>query len=159
MTRYEDYAFDIECLPHLFTCITHRISDGARWTHIITSWLNQGREFNYFLNQIKHNNGRQVGYNNLAYDYPMIHLIMSLNGIVNNQILYAKSMSIINSDFNDYSHTIWDNDRFIPQLDLMKVHHFDNVNKRTSLKLLEFNMRMKTIEELELDFNQPVTPD
>ena len=84
---------------------------------------------------------------------------MSLNGIVNNQILYAKSMSIINSDFNDYSHTIWDNDRFIPQLDLMKVHHFDNVNKRTSLKLLEFNMRMKTIEELELDFNQPVTPD
>lgn len=159
MSKYEDYAFDIECLPNLFTCITHRISDGARWTHIITPWLNQGREFNYFLNQIKHNNGRQVGYNNLAYDYPIIHLIMSLNGIVNNQILYAKSMSIINSDFNDYSHTIWDNDRFIPQLDLMKVHHFDNSAKRTSLKLLEFNMRMKTIEELELDFNQPVTPD
>ena len=96
--RYEDSAFDIECLPNLFTCITHRISDGARWTHIITPWLNQGREFNYFLDQIKHNNGRKVGYNNLAYDYPMIHLTMSLNGIVNNQILYAKSMSIINSD-------------------------------------------------------------
>ena len=53
------------------------------------------------MDTIKHNNGRQVGYNNLAYDYPMIHLIMSLNGIMNNQILYAKSISIINSDFND----------------------------------------------------------
>lgn len=153
-----DYAFDLECLPNFFSLIATRIEDDAKWKFIITPWLNQGRELNLFLHQLRDSGGRMVGFNNLGYDYPMVHMIMSYNGIIDNTTLYSKSSAIINSDFNDWSHQIWDKDRFIPQIDLMRVHHFDNQAKRTSLKLLEFNMRMDSIEELELDFTKPVKP-
>jgi len=153
-----DYCFDIECLSNLFTIRFTRVTDGAKWKFIITPWLNQGRELNMFLHQVRNSDGRLVGFNNLGYDYPMVHMIMELNGIIDNATLYSKSTQIINAEFNDWSHQIWDRDRFIPQIDLMRVHHFDNQAKRTSLKLLEFNMRMDSIEELELDFNKPVRP-
>ena len=156
--KYTDYGYDIECLPNLFTIVITRIEDGDSWTFVISPWLNQGKELNVLLNQIMLSNGRMVGYNNLGYDYPMVHLIMDYSGSVNNQILYNKSKSIIDADFNDRSHFLWDNERRIPQLDLMRIHHFDNAAKRTSLKLLEFNMMMDSIQELELDFNAPVKP-
>ena len=158
MSQYTDYAFDLECLPNFFSLIATRIEDDTKWKFIITPWLNQGRELNLFLHQLRDSGGRMVGFNNLGYDYPMVHMIMSYNGIIDNTTLYSKSSAIINSDFNDWSHQIWDKDRFIPQIDLMRVHHFDNQAKRTSLKLLEFNMRMASIEELELDFAKPVRP-
>ncbi len=158
MSKYTDYAFDLECLPNFFSLIATRITDDAKWKFIITPWLNQGRELNLFLHQLRDSGGRMVGFNNLGYDYPMVHMIMSYNGVIDNTTLYSKSSAIINADFNDWSHQIWDQDRFIPQIDLMRVHHFDNQAKRTSLKLLEFNMRMDSIEELELDFNKPVKP-
>ena len=154
--RFTDYAFDLECLPNLFTAIITRVEDLAQWEFVISPWVNQGRELNLFIHQLKDSNGRMVGFNNVGYDYPMIHFIMMASGLVNNASLYSKSVAIVTSDFNDRSHMIWDDQRFIPQLDLMRVHHFDNKAKMTSLKLLEFNMRMESIEELELDFNKPV---
>ena len=154
--KYTDYGFDIECLPNVFTIIITRIEDGAKWTFVISQWVNEGKELNILLNQIAMSNGRMVGYNNLGYDYPMIHLIMQYNGNVNNVILYNKSRSIIDADFNDRSHRIWDNETLVPQLDLRAIHHFDNKAKLTSLKLLEFNMMMDSIEEFELDFNAPL---
>ena len=39
----------------------------------------------------------------------------------------------------------------VPQIDLYKIHHFDNPAKATSLKILEFNMRSNTIENLPFD--------
>lgn len=154
--RFTDYTFDIECLPNLFTIIITRVDDLAQWEFVVSPWVNQGRELNLFLHQLKNSGGRMVGFNNVGYDYPMAHFIMMANGMVNNASLYAKSSAIVTSDFNDRSHMIWDDQRFIPQLDLMRVHHFDNKAKMTSLKLLEFNMRMDSIEELALDFNKPV---
>ena len=157
-SKYTDYGYDIECLPNFFSIIITRVTDRSSWRFIITPWCNQGRELNMFLNHLRNSNGRMVGFNNLAYDYPMVHMVLSYSGMVTNEMLYSKSQSIINADFNDWSHQIWDTDRFIPQIDLLKVHHFDNQAKRTSLKMLEFNMRMDSIEELELDFNKPVKP-
>ena len=154
--KFTDYGFDIECLPNFFSVIITRREDGAKWKYIIAPWLNQGVDLNILLNQMKLSYGRMVGFNNLAYDYPMIHLIMQYNGNVNNAILYNKSQAIINADWNDRSHRIWANETLIPQLDLRAIHHFDNKAKLTSLKLLEFNMRMDSIEELELDFNKPI---
>lgn len=157
--KFTDYGYDIECLPNFFSIIINRREDGSKWKFIIAPWLNQGVELNVLLNQIKLSHGRMVGFNNLAYDYPMIHLIMLYNGNVNNAVLYNKSQAIINADWNDRSHRLWDNETLIPQLDLRAIHHFDNKAKLTSLKLLEFNMRMDSIEELELDFNKPINQE
>jgi hypothetical protein len=156
--KFTDYCYDIECLPNVFTVIFTRVDDGAKWKFVITPWLNQGKELNVFLSQLQMSGGRMVGYNNLGYDYPMIHLIMQYNGNVNNAVLHNKTKAIIGADFNDRSHRLWDNETLIPQLDLRSIHHFDNKAKMTSLKILEFNMMLESVKELEMDFNKPIRP-
>lgn len=153
------YTYDLECLPNFFSCRMTRKEDGAKWCFEISDWKNEGVALYTLLVQIKMTKGRMQGYNNLAYDYPMIHLIIQYQGHVNNAVLYNKSRAIFaarDSD-NNREHFVWDNERFIDQIDLMLIHHFDNKAKMTSLKLLEFNMRLDNIDELELDFNAPVT--
>ena len=45
-------------------------------------------------------------------------------------------------------HLVKPSDRFVTQIDLFKIHHFDNKARATSLKVLEFNMRSDSIEDL-----------
>ena len=54
-------------------------------------------------------------------------------------------MAIIQSRNEDdkFSHTVFPSDRFVDQIDLFKIHHFDNKAKMTWLKALEFNMRLR----------------
>lgn len=108
-----------------------------------------------FLNE---NKGRMIGFNNLGYDYLLIHLIVQCSGVISHQQLYDKSRSIFTATQDQrFAMTIWDNQRFVNQVDLMKIHHFDNMAKATSLKMLENNMRSDDIKELPFDPLKPVT--
>jgi hypothetical protein len=62
--------------------------------------------------------------------------------------------------FNEpFRHTVWENKHIVPQLDLYKMNHYDNPNRRTSLKDLEFNMNMDKIDAFELDFDADLAVD
>jgi len=95
-----------------------------------------------------------VGFNNLGYDYPVLHWI--LQGNLNrfsqpqlNDIIYQKSIAIILTPWEDrFSNSIYPNQEIVRQVDLSKIHHFDNRNKRTRLKMLEINMRLPFVEDL-----------
>ena len=108
------------------------------------------------LAHILHSNGRMSGFNNMGYDWPLLDVLWQSQGHVTHEQLYAKSQAIFSS-FNRFEHIIWQ--PAIPQVDLYKIHHFDNQAKSTSLKLLEFNMRMDDIQELPFDPKYPVTYD
>ena len=155
MQQYH-YHYDFENFAN-FSCVTFiREEDDAMWVFEISPWLNQGRELNVFLNQIRLSGGRMVGFNNVGYDYPITHLVMQYQGIVTPEILYNRGQTIIRAE-NRWENVIWPSDRFIPQLDLFLIHHFDNKAKSTSLKLLEFNMRMNDIQELPFSPHIPLT--
>lgn len=149
------YTFDIECLPNVFTCVTTHLASGTQWVHEISDRTNQGNEFTTFLNQLKECGATQIGYNNIHYDYPIIHFIMT-NPWVTYREIYQKSKAIIESN-DRFAHTVWESDHLIKQIDLLKIHHFDNPNKRTSLKALEVAMRMDNVTEFELDWNSDVS--
>lgn len=151
-----DYIYDIECFRNFFSFRCTRYSDGAKWCYEISDWYHQGADLFVFLTQVAGSGGRMVGFNNVGYDYPMLHTLMQYQGNVSNAILYNKSQSIIQSE-NRWENMIWERDRFVPQLDLFMIHHFDNKAKTTSLKLLEFNMMLDNIEELPYDPNYLVT--
>jgi len=155
----EIYWYDIECLPNLFTCCIERDSDGGKWQFEISPWYHQGRELYNLLMQIKQSGGRMGGYNNYGFDYPVIHQLMQAQGNITASEMKHKADYIIEAGKRGdrFSNIIWDDNQFVPQLDLMKIHHFDNVAKMTSLKLLEFNMRMEEIVELDIPFDKEVT--
>jgi len=154
-----DWIYDIETYPNVFTASFLHAACGIRQRFQITPWVNQLPHLCQFLSMLAKNGCRLVGFNNVGFDYPVIHYIMQQSVYVNVESIYQKAASIIDSDFNDYSHIIWDSEVIIPQLDLYKIHHFDNKSRRTGLKMLEFNMCSDDIEDLPYEAGLPLTED
>lgn len=148
----EYYPYDIETYLNCFTIVFKRHSDKAQWRFEISPWKNEGFELYIFIQQIANSNGVMVGFNNWFFDYPVLHKLMERQGQVNAAFLYRYGQQIINDGkggpLAKWQHAVWDRDQYCPQIDLFRIHHFDNKAKMTSLKLLEFNMRMNDIQEL-----------
>jgi hypothetical protein len=144
------YWYDLESYMNLFSCCIERDCDGAKWQFEISDWFHQGVELNELLLQIKASGGRLGGFNNYGFDYPLLHMLMQVQGNIDSQTLKHKCNYIIacGKAGDRFSNNITDKHQYVPQLDLMKIHHFDNIAKATSLKILEFNMRMDDIIEL-----------
>jgi len=146
-----NYVYDIETYPNVFTLAVEHSEAPLCWSFEISDHRNDSKEIIEFLQYLKDTNARMVGYNNLGFDYPVLHTLIRM-GKSNAQSLYDKAMAIIHSQDDDengkWMHQVNPSDRFVEQLDLFKIHHFDNKARATSLKVLEFNMRSDTIEDL-----------
>jgi len=154
-----DYVYDIETYPNVFTLAVEHSQAPLRWSFEISDWRNDSRDIVAFLQYLKDTNARMVGFNNLGFDYPVLHTLIRM-GRSDAPTLYQKAMSIINSqDEGDgkWAHQINPSDRFVPQIDLFKIHHFDNKARATSLKVLEFNMRSDNIEDLPFPVGTTLT--
>ena len=145
-----DYVFDIETYPNVFTLAVEHADAPLRWMFEISDWRNDSREIVAFLLLLKESGARMVGFNNLGFDYPILHMLIRM-GHSDAKTLYQKAQSIIASQDGDksrWTHLVKPSDRFVTQIDLFKIHHFDNKARATSLKVLEFNMRSDSIEDL-----------
>jgi hypothetical protein len=143
------WIYDIETYPNIFSAGFKNPETGEKCLFEISWRKNQIMEFMSFLSSLRLENCYMCGFNNVGFDYPVIHFIIENQDKINVLDIYYKAMAIINAPWNNrFAHVIWDNDQHVKQLDLFKIHHFDNVSKKTSLKVLEFNMRMDFIEDL-----------
>jgi hypothetical protein len=149
-------VYDIETYPNSFTCAMSTPDRTWQATYEISEWRDDRIMFVDTLTHMKKTGHHMVGFNNERFDYPVIH------GIVHDELktaadIYARAMEIINADFNDWSHVVWSNAQYVPQIDLYRVHHFDNAAKRTSLKILEFNLRMPHVRTLPFEVGTMLT--
>lgn len=144
-----DYVYDIETFPNVFTLAVEHAEAPIRWSFEISERRNDSKEIIEFLRYLSDTSARMVGYNNLGFDYPVVHTLMQM-GYSDAQTLYNKAMAIIHAqdDDNRWMHSVKPSDRHVEQIDLFKIHHFDNKARATSLKVLEFNMRSDSIEDL-----------
>lgn len=142
-----DYIYDLETFPNVFTMTVDSIANGTRWVFEISQRRDDRGAIAQFINWLSATNARMVGYNNIGFDYPVLHFLLLTNPSVKQ--IYDFAMKIINGDHSRrFDHIIWDRDQIVPQVDLFKIHHFDNVAKATSLKVLEFNMRSANVQDL-----------
>ena len=151
MGRKPTYIYDLETYPNIFTAAFFNVDTHLGYLFEISDRVNNLTRLLYFCTYLQKTNATLVGYNNLAFDYPIIHAIMHAimheNEVVTVEGLYDFSQDIINTPYQDrFRHTI--RSPLIRQIDLLKIHHFDNVSKATSLKTLEINMRMDNVEDL-----------
>lgn len=147
-----DFVYDLETYPNIFTCAIREAYTDNRWLFEISDRMNQAVElYNFLLVLMDKDNYRMVGFNNIGFDYPILHLFMQNHSITTTAMLYDKAQKIIDSNKfpnQRWVHQVWESEHFIQQVDLFKIHHFDNRAKSTSLKLLEFNMRSDNIKDL-----------
>jgi hypothetical protein len=162
MIQWTEYGYDVESFANVFTCIVKRIDTGHRWIFEITPWRDHSPHLVQFLRILAATgSARMVGFNNVGYDYPMLHEVVNLHaaqGFVLPEQLFAKNQQIIGAqDSQRFGSTIWK--PLVPQLDLYKIHHFDNNAKRTGLKALEFCMRADNVADLPFPVGSTLSQD
>lgn len=159
MTFSLDHAivYDIETLPNCFTLTAETLRGDTVSTWEISEYRDDRAHLIAWFNWLNSNQIPMIGFNSVGFDYPVCHFIY-MNPTCTVEQIYDKAMSIINS-FDNFGHMIWDRDRFAPQIDLFKVHHFDNPAKTTSLKALQINMRSPTVVDSPVEFGTNLTPE
>jgi len=150
-----DYIYDIETYPNVFTLTIEHCVNAQRVVFEISPWRNDSAAIIGYLRELKNTNSRMVGFNNLGFDYPIIHKLINM-GSSDARTLYDFGQSIINSQNSDnrWRYQVRVSDRHVEQIDLFKIHHFDNRARSASLKMIEFNMRSDNIKDLPFPVGQ-----
>lgn len=148
-TDSRDYIYDIETFPNVFTNTVYHPYSDQWYVFELSRRMNDLPQMLLFFQHLRTNGSRMVGFNNIGFDYPVIHHIIKSGNNTSVADIYRKVRKIIDSPREArFAHTVWENEWEVDQIDLYKVHHFDNMSRATSLKMLEFNMRMDRVEDL-----------
>lgn len=152
------WCWDVETYPNCFTVIAQRTDTPERVVFEISDRRNDAMALYEWIHGLR--GAVMVGFNNLGFDYPVLHHCLTV-GPLSAEGAYAKAMAIIDSqgDENRWAHMVWPSDMIVPQLDLYKIHHFDNRAKSTGLKALEIAMRSESVEDLPFPVGTYLTSD
>jgi hypothetical protein len=156
----QSVVFDIETYPNTFTlCALDAESDSGGVFEISPRRDDREAMFRWLF-WLSQNRIEMIGFNNIGFDYPVIHAMMNNPTGATADFAYRKAMSIIQGQNNDrFGSIIWPNERYIPQIDLFKIMHFDNKARSTSLKSLEFAMRSASVEDLPFPVGTMLTAE
>ena len=150
-------VYDCEVFPNCFLLTAEQLFGGQVSTWEISQYRDDRQYLFQYLYWLRDTQSPMVGFNNVGYDYRMVHYLLQ-NPNATYDDLYQLNNTIIASK-DRFGGMIWDRDRFIPQIDLMLVHHFDNQAKRCSLKQLEVAMRSSNVMESRIPFGTVLTPE
>ena len=86
-----------------------------------------------------------------------MNLSINHEGLLICKKIYKWAQEQIESMRGEFANTVKQKIDIFPQIDLFKIHHFDNKAKSTSLKMLEFNMKSHNIEDLPFPVGHALT--
>lgn len=158
-TDVKFYTWDIETFPNIFTFTGKFRGDSRIQTFEISSRKNMRSELIQWLNYLKSEKTIMVGFNNLGFDYPIIHEMLNSPYTFDAIKAYQLCMQIINSGDHNLNHAVRYENRHVDQLDVFKMNHFDNRAKTTSLKSLQFAMRSDSVEDLPFEVGKILTSE
>ena len=147
--------YDIETLKELFLVVVYKPDTDVTYEFQVSRWTNQLDAFIRFTEE--HDEHYWVGYNNLRFDSQVVEWIIRNHqnwheiGALDVCALIAQKAADIIHDANydvfpEYREEWLSN----KQIDLFRVNHYDNKNRRVSLKRLEFEMDLENIEEMPI---------
>lgn len=155
---FNDWIYDLECYPNIWTMAVCFANGSGMRVFEISDRKNDQMEMLDFCRKVMQGKHRMVGFNNLGYDYPLLHYILEKAKIAKKQgvpfnitagEIYRHSQSFFEKNKDDrFGNNIQSRLVHLTQVDLFKIWHYDNKNKTTGLKMLEFNMRSRNIEDL-----------
>jgi hypothetical protein len=152
------YIYDLETFPNCFLFSGKFFNEDKFHTFELSSRKNMRGELLSWLSYLQNSGVQMVGYNNIGFDYPLIHDLLNNPYTFTCEMAYQLCQQIINSQGYGFT-ALQLKDRILPQIDLAKINHFDNANKRTSLKSLQVAMRSQSVEDLPFPPGTILTPE
>jgi len=105
----------------------------------------------------KHSDCYWVGYNNLRFDAQVVEWVLrnyenwsEKSNLEVTNLISQKAQDVIHDANYDVFAEYKEYDLSLKQIDLFKIHHYDNKNRRVSLKRLQFEMDLENIEEMPI---------
>lgn len=162
-----DYKNDIlilDCetpIAGFLVCI-YDLENDQKVSFEINQYKNELYSFIKFLDINKHK--YHVGWNNLGFDNPIIEFIWrnyeNWYDLSNQEIcrlIWQEAQDTIDNSNYDRPPKYWEKDLSFKIIDLWKIHHLDNKNRRSngSLKAMEYYLDMD-VETFDFTINQEV---
>jgi len=148
--------YDIETMKECFIVVCMK-PDETPTSFTVSKWQNQLDGFIKYTEENK--DAYWVGYNNLRFDAQVVEWIIrnhewwhQLSGLEICAKIAQKAQDVIHDANYDVFPEYREWDLSLKQIDLFKVHHYDNKNRRVSLKRLEFEMDLENIEEMPIHY-------
>jgi len=157
------YVMDYETLYNCFVAVFEHYKTSERKIFVIHDLQNDIKSFTEFLEHNKENKEWHISYNGLAFDAQVTHYIMdnyqiweNMSGCTIGEAIYAFAQKTIerqnNREFGVYAP--WH--MRIGQIDLFRMHHWDNPAKRSSLKWIQYSMDWENMLEMPIDHTVPI---
>ncbi len=141
--------YDLESLPNIFTAA---FSNGSVFE--ISFRRDESEKLIQFLRGVD----ELIGFNNLEYDYPLLHFIIENKHGITAELIHQKSVQLINTSFTQgWRNRIRESEHYVKQIDLRLIHHFNNASRLTSLKDLQFAMRLPNLKEFSVGFDRSLS--
>jgi len=147
--------YDIETLKELFLVVVYNPESDVTYEFQVSRWVNQLDSFIRFTEE--HDEHYWVGYNNLRFDSQVVEHVLrnyehwhELSGLEICAIIAQKAADTIHDANFDVFPEYKEEWLSLKQLDLFRINHYDNKNRRVSLKRLEFEMDFENIEEMPI---------
>ena len=155
----KNYVFDLETYQNLFCGVFN--NNGEEYVFEISGRKNDYEDLIKFYN--KENIKYAIGFNNIKFDAQVMHyLIINYNDFIKIQgselckKIYSFVQSLIEKtnmgEFPPYAEWHFT----VKQIDLFLINHYDNKNKMTSLKWIEFSINHDRVQDLPYKFDRPL---
>jgi len=146
---------DIETMQEFFLIVVYNPQEDKYYEFSLNRWQNDLYKFIKYTEQ--HTDFFWVGYNNLRFDSQVVEWVIrnyekwyDLSNLDICGRIAQKAADVIHDANYDVFPEYREEELSLRQLDLFKIHHFDNKNRRVSLKRLEFEMDLENIEEMPI---------
>lgn len=147
-------VYDIETLKRMFLYMSKEVETGLWRDFEISEWRN---DLDSLIKHLVGNKNSFISFNGLGFDAQVLQYIIdnytrwwNLGNVEIVSLIYKFAQKIIDDQKYDLFPPYREEEFENSQIDLFKIHHFDNENKRTSLKWLEFTMDSPNVEEMPI---------
>ena len=154
------WVYDVETLKNCFTYTamhreTKEVVQFTIWKHIV--------EMDGLIEHL-HNVQGLIGFNNISFDYPVIHFILNnyedwdrkdYNGDDITAAIYQQAQDTIADEWS----AIREMYVKIPQLDLFRIWHYNNKARMTSLKKLQIAFRYDNVQDMPYKHDEEITSE
>lgn len=145
--------YDIETLAEMFLVGIYIPEEDEYLEFEVSKAKNQMDSFTKFADS--HSDYFWVGYNNLRFDSQVVEWVLrnaenwhELSSLEICAKISQKAQDVIDDANYDVFPEYREHELSLRQIDLFKINHYDNKNRRVSLKRLEFEMDYENIEEM-----------
>ena len=152
------WVMDYETLSNCFTAVFQHYKTSEQKIFIVHDLQNDFDKFIEFLHENRDEKQWHISYNGLAFDAQVTQYILNnyelwsnMSGCAIAEVIYAFAQETIARQNRKEWGIFAPWHIQIGQIDLFKLHHWDNPAKRSSLKWIQFSMDWENLQDMPIE--------